>query len=246
MTNVHYYDRRAAASIPDDRSITPMEVSEEPPHEIVCTITSIEEGARVRIRIDERDVEPATEASNGTEREETRQRMYDSSVSPGADITPTCQQHQNHGSQQNITESSSCDNTAHETFQNRPFESFSTSTQESQQTKIPTHTGNAVNTNRSALALKPTFRDDSQLLDIPGFHDPELHGDSDDPKGLCVSAPPDIYNSQILSTVYTEDYHGGDDEEEGEEGHNQHVYRAEISNLSMEPLSIGKALGLLV
>ena len=240
VTNVHYYNRRAAASIPDDRSITPMEASEEPPHEIVRTIMSVEEGTRARVRINEREIEPATEAaSNNTEREETRQYMCHSSVPPVADITPTGQQHQSRMSQQNTTESL-CDNSTHETFQNRSSESFSTSTQESQQTKIPTNTGNNVNMKSSALAMKPTFRDDSQLLDIPGFHDPELQGDSDDPKGLCVSAPPNIYNSQILSTVYPEDDHGSDGEQEGEEEHNQHVYRAEISNLAMEPLSIGR------
>lgn len=93
-----------------------------------------------------------------------------------------------------------------ETFQNNQPEIVSTVTEESQQRRRETA---AVNENAAAVTVTLTFEDGSNLHDIPGFQDPELKGEDEDGGGLWVSSPPNIYSSQILSTVVNDEQEGG-------------------------------------
>ena len=61
--------------------------------------------------------------------------------------------------------------------------------------------------------VRPTA---SPLGDVPGFKDPEIMGaDSDSLEQLKINLPPDIYSSQILSTVKSPEQAGEDDREPG-------------------------------
>ena len=51
---------------------------------------------------------------------------------------------------------------------------------------------------------------DYPLSDIPGFKDPEIMGESDSLEKLKINLPPDIYSSQILSTVRSPEQAGED------------------------------------
>lgn len=220
MANVHYHKRSAGASIPDDRSVTPMEASEEPPHEIICTIRSREDETRMRSRTNESERVIEVENDRGG-------HMYDI---PFDGDTLDSQQHliNSTSDRQNIVESSRSDST-NETIQNNRVESLSPSTRESKQNKMPVITGNAGITGTSTAAtVIPTLADDSQLLDIPGFQDPELQGENSDGNGLCVSAPPNIYSSQILTNDRDNICELVLDEQS-----TQHVYRAELTTSSM-------------
>ena len=90
-------------------------------------------------------------------------------------------------------------------FQNNQFENVSTITQESHQESWGETAAAATVTQTYAATVTLTFEDGSNLHDVPEFQDPELRGDEEDGGRLRVNAPPNIYSSQILSTVVSDE-----------------------------------------
>lgn len=193
VANVHYRVKETGSTIPEATS------SESSMAEV--TIVNQEEGVdaipsaggsiepETSLRSVEEDIQEAAEEESDSGGEA---HVYDT---PFVNIS---QQHLISNSQQNIT-NSMCDNSTREYFQNSLSESFSLDIQESQQ-DIETAAGNSV-LDQPAVTITLTFEDESHVQDIPGFHDPELKGVDEESGGLCVTVPPNIYSSQILSTV---------------------------------------------
>jgi hypothetical protein len=76
----------------------------------------------------------------------------------------------------------------------------------------------------------------SNLSDnVPGYHDPEiLGGSSDSLERLRIDLPPDIYSSQILSTVKSPEWECVEDEEGEGEGAKHSAFRI-ITETSQSP-----------
>ena len=199
VTNAHYRRRVSTAITPDDNSKSSMEsdaVNQEQQAQVVPHDGSGEPEMR-RVGSNDESLHAVTEG----EGDETGggAHMYD---------TP----YENRGASQQYRGSSDNREYTHpshsidETFQNNQPESVSTVTEESQQWRRQTA---AVSKNAAAVTVTLTFEDGSNLHDIPGFQDPELKGEDEGDGGLRVNAPPDIYNSQILSTVVNDEEEGG-------------------------------------
>ena len=195
MTNAHYHHQATTALIPeaDDNSECSMQLDAEN-QECAAPYEGSAGEQELRIRSNE---ESPHEISEGEGELRGGAHMYD---------TP----YENRGaiSQQTSREYTHHSHSIDETFQNDQPESVSTVVQESQQQGKKT-AAQAVNKNTAAVTVTLTFEDDSDLHDIPGFQDPELKGEDGNDGTLRVNVPPDIYSSQILSTVVN------DEEEEG-------------------------------
>ena len=230
VTNAHYRHQTTTAIIPDDNSKSSMEsdaVNQEQQAHAVPYEGSREPELR-RMRSNDESLHEVTEG----EGDETggRAQMYDTPYENSGDVS---QQHQSSSGQQITREYTHHSHSIDETFQNNQLESVSTVTQESQQQRRET-AAHAVDKNSAAVVVTLAFEDGSDLHNIPGFQDPELKGEDGDDGRLRVNAPPDIYSSQILSTVVNNEEEGGYGYRvEGEE------YGMEIANRSEIPSSNG-------
>lgn len=146
-----------------------------------------------RLRSGEADTQPAVEEDNGSEGE-----VHTSNPT----FVNTSQEHLMSNSQQNIAESI-CDNSTCENGQTSSSVCFPPDILlQSQHNMETTAAANSATVKMNSAAINTlTFEDDSHLHDIPGFQDPELKGDDEICSGLHVTAPPNIYSSQILSTA---------------------------------------------
>ena len=226
VTNAHYHRQATTAIIPDDNSEASMEsgaVNQEPGR-----ISSNEE-----ISLHEITAKREGEGEIGLEA-----HMYDT---PYKNSMAMNQQHQS-GSSDQQTSSREYTHRSHsvdETCQNNQPETVSTVSQESQQQRRDT-AAHAVNKNAAAVTVALTFEDGSDLHIIPGFHDPELKGENCDDSRLRVTAPPDIYSSQILSTVVNdEEDEGNGCRVEGEEYGTETVANMGMGNGSEVPSNHG-------
>ena len=207
MTNAHYRRQATTATIQDDNFESSMESDvvnqEQQAHAVPHEGSREPELGRVRSNDESESLHEVTEGEGNETRE--RAHMYHT---PYENSGAVSQQHQGSSGQQTTREYTHHSHSIDETFQNNQLESVSTGAQESQQQWRET-AAHAVDKNAAAVTVTLTFEDGSDLHNIPGFQDPELKGEDGDDGRLRVNAPPDIYSSQILSTVVNDEEEGG-------------------------------------
>ena len=157
------------------------------------------------VRFDEEDLQESMEVEHFSEEEA---HTYDTPF----DNTRIYPQHQDSSDQQTII-GDTLAHTVQENHHNNQLENVLPVIEESQQNTAAATSSLA--TKNAPVTVTLTFEDGSHLHDVPGFQDPELREEDEEDGRLHVNAPPNIYSSQILSTVVNDQDEGGDGYEVG-------------------------------
>lgn len=238
MTNAHYHCQATTAIVPDDSSEFSAELGQAVENQEQLSHPVPYEGGSAgepELRRKRSIEESLLQEGEGETRE--RAHVYDT---PYENSRARSQQLRSSSDQQTSREYTHHSHSINDTLQNTQPESVPTVTQESQQQRREA-AAHAVNQNTAAVTVTPTFEDGSDLHSIPGFQDPELRGDDGDDDGrLRLNAPPDIYSSQVLSTVVNEEEgEGSGYRQEGEEYGTETAVGTGMGNGSEIPLSHG-------
>lgn len=241
MVNTEHHNQILEAYIPDNRSGSPTEAnamdqeieSNVDGSGVPCTSESRE---TVRSsRVSEEGLEDEIDESGDSDGES---HMYDTPFDGGA----MSQQQQSSTCRQTVAAEGTCYNSIQQQFQNNQLESLSQDHEESQSTReTVAGTENTTEEANPDVTVTINFDDGSHFFhDIPGFHDPELKEDDADNNGLHVIVPPNIYSSQILSTVTH------DQDEEPAEGTYEHngTETTGITGMETEPVVLSLSQGM--
>lgn len=238
MANAHYHPQTTTAIIPDNNSEFSVEFGAENQDQLAHTVPYEAQGSAGEPELRrKRSNEESLLHDEGEEETREGAHMYDT---PYVNSGARSQQLHDCSDQQTSREYTHHSHSIDETLQNTQPESVPPVTQESQQQRREP-AAHAVNQNTAAVTVTLTFEDGSDLHNIPGFQDPELKGeDGDDDGRLRLNVPPDIYSSQVLSTVVNdEEGEGTGYRREGEEYGTETAASKGMGNGSEIPSSHG-------